>query len=214
MSLEFTPSTVLENTSPVVTAVPISMAGWFNSDSVANTNSCIVSVGGDNGSERHEWELSRNRDDLYALTADAGGFSLATTTGGFLVDTWNHGCAVFAANNDRRAYLNGGNKGTESTARTPNPAYIDRNRIAQRRLDDWPWDGELAEVGIWNIALTDDDVYSLSRGFSPLLIKPDNLVLYFPMIRGVYKDLVAGLTFTKAGAGVTVSPHCRVLYPR
>ena len=41
--------------------------------------------------------------------------------------------------------------------------------------------GRLAEIAIWNAALTDDEVLSLSKGVSPLRVDPQNLVAYWPL---------------------------------
>jgi hypothetical protein len=66
-------------------------------------------------------------------------------------------------------------------------------------------DGLLAEVAIWNAALSDEEVASLAAGFSPLLVKPENLVVYVPLVRTI-QDVVGGLGFTATGTVVAEHP--------
>ena len=54
------------------------------------------------------------------------------------------------------------------------------------------WNGKIAEVAIWNTALGSVDIQALNRGISPLCIRSNNLVSYWP-IKGAYSpelDLV------------------------
>ena len=71
------------------------------------------------------------------------------------------------------------------------------------------FDGSIAEAAIWNAALTDDEILSLAKGFTPDQIRPQNLVFYAPLIREL-QDLRGGLTITNNN-GATVSNHPRVI---
>jgi hypothetical protein len=68
--------------------------------------------------------------------------------------------------------------------------------------------GSLAEVGIWNAALTAAEVLSLARGMSPSLIRPQSLTIYAPLVRDLI-DKKSGLTITNNN-GSTVSNHTRI----
>jgi hypothetical protein len=65
---------------------------------------------------------------------------------------------------------------------------------------------------MWNVALTDADAAMLALGFSPLLIKPEGLVSYIPLLTTSYRDFTSGIALTASGAGVVVYSHPRVLY--
>jgi hypothetical protein len=67
----------------------------------------------------------------------------------------------------------------------------------------------LAEVGLWNVALTDGEVAALAKAMSPRMIRPQSLVLYLPLIRDVFD--YKGRVFVTTGT--TVAPHPRVYYP-
>lgn len=47
--------------------------------------------------------------------------------------------------------------------------------------DGNPHDGLLCEIAIWDVALNDSELHALSRGVSPLLIRPANLKGYWPI---------------------------------
>lgn len=215
MARDFTPSIAL-NASPLATVVPISMAAWFYADIVTGART-IFGLGGNSTSARHEWTILNVGTAFWALTqAGPSGNVQAISTAVLSASTWYHGCGVFAANNDRRAYINGGNKVTETSSVTPGAVNIHRSTIGQRpsNLDDQPFDGKIAEIGVWNIALTDADVAILAKGYSPLLVRPEYLLDYIPLIRTEDRGVVAGSAFTSSGAGsLAVGTHPRVFYP-
>ena len=69
------------------------------------------------------------------------------------------------------------------------------------------WDGPVAEIGIWTSALSAADFAALHKGVSPLLIQPQSLAIYIPMI-GKYSpeiDIVGGLSGTITGTIATLS---------
>ena len=43
-------------------------------------------------------------------------------------------------------------------------------------------DGDLAEAAMWDVALTDAQVTMLGLGFCPLLVAPEGLVAYWPLL--------------------------------
>lgn len=202
----------LELGSAVLTGVPISIAAWFNSDSTA-LNQGIASVWA-SGSSTNFFTLEASGgvggDPVRATTSAGGTTGAAATSAGYTANAWHHACGVFSAINARAAYLNGGSKGTETTSATP--ASINRTGIGQRRGATF-FSGMVAEVGIWNAALTDDDALALARGASPLMVQPAALVGYWPLI-GRYSPEIDlrqgnGMTLT----GTAAADHPRVIMP-
>lgn len=45
------------------------------------------------------------------------------------------------------------------------------------------WVGQMCRFALWDVALTDDEVTSFRKGFSPTKIRPQSLKVYYPMIR-------------------------------
>ena len=70
------------------------------------------------------------------------------------------------------------------------------------------WAGDLAEVGVWNVALTADEIASLGKGVSCDQVRPQSLVFYAPLVRNI-ADIARGITLTNVNTA-TVAVHPRV----
>lgn len=66
----------------------------------------------------------------------------------------------------------------------------------------------IAEIGVWNVSLTGNEIMSLSRSVSCDLIRPQSLVFYAPLIRDLV-DIRGGLTLTNNN-GASVADHPRI----
>lgn len=198
--------------SAVLTGVPISMACWFNTDDLTITEEaiCIADTAADNNYFSLRLSGTAGGDPISAVTSADAGAAQADTTAGFLANAWYHGCAVFSAIDNRDVYIDGGNSGNEGTGRTP--AGLDNTAIGAlvRTGVAVPMSGRIAEVGIWNIALTAAEIAVLAAGYSPLLVRPQNLVFYAPLIRELL-DVVGGVALVNNGS--TVGDHCPIRNP-
>lgn len=201
----------LEIDSAPVTAVPLTMAAWFYTD--VDSASQEIAYLADLSATDQAFRLSLVSGARLRAAVYAGSLPYAESTGTFSTNTWTHACGVFAAADDRAAFLNGGNKGTNSTSATP--TGIDRLSVA-RAGDFTPgnyFSGAVAELAIWNAALSDAEVAILGADrYSPLLVRPQNLVVYLPLVRDNDEDLIGGLSLT-AYNSPTVMAHPRILYP-
>jgi len=70
------------------------------------------------------------------------------------------------------------------------------------------FNGRIAEVGIWNAALTQPEIASLAKGMTCDKVRPQSLVFYAPLVRNLI-DAKGGLTITNNN-GATVADHPRV----
>jgi hypothetical protein len=120
---------------------------------------------------------------------------------------------VFSATNSRIAYWNATAGATNTTNITGLTAF---NRIAVGCTFSGVnnsgigslFPGDIAEVGIWNAALTAAEIASLAKGMTCDKIRPQNLVFYAPLVRDLI-DQKRGLTITNNN-GTIVSNHPRV----
>jgi hypothetical protein len=71
---------------------------------------------------------------------------------------------------------------------------------------DQPFNGRLAEVAVWDVALNADEITALARGYRPSLIRPDKLLWYIPLVREI-QDVRSGLTITNAATAVAIHPR-------
>ena len=70
------------------------------------------------------------------------------------------------------------------------------------------YNGQAAEVGIWNVALTAAEIASLAKGMTCDKVRPQSLVFYAPLVRDLI-DYKGGLTITNNNTA-TVANHPRV----
>lgn len=68
----------------------------------------------------------------------------------------------------------------------------------------------LSDVAIWTVSLTDNEVSSLEKGFSPRRVRPSALIVHVPLVRNI-QDVKRGLLPITA-QGVTPALHPRY-YP-
>ena len=195
--------------STPVTAVPLTIACWMNKPAT-NTAGVIVGTFRNTGSDWYGFYLyASSTAKVNASAANNNVFAEAQSTTSYSANTWHHVCGVYSSNTSRTIYLDGAGSATNTTSLTP--TLIDIVSIAAARksgfVDNY-LNGSLAEVAIWNAALTEPEVKSLSAGMSPKLVRPQSLVLYVPLIRSP-QDQKAALAFTTQGSP-TVASHPRV----
>jgi hypothetical protein len=172
----------LQVDSTPITAQPLSISCWVRPDSAAPGNDQVAVFIGDKDAADNYWFLGMKAATGEAIyNARSGGAAQAESSTTMGANVWSHLCSVEAANNDRAVFLNGAGKGTDATVVVP--AGADRVSVGQAG-DSTPsllWDGEVAHVAIWDVALSDGEVASLAAGVSPLQISSDNLVGYWPI---------------------------------
>lgn len=214
-------SNFLRAASAVATAAPLTMACWaktsltgtaqgvagiYNSASAANRNLFRLSLG--------------NTNAATAVTADGSTSNNATSSTTISANTWFHICGVFASATSRAVYLNGGGKGTDVVSTVP--SGLNRTSIGLQNDNatvNLPFaaagTGDIAELVVWNIALSDTDVAALANGTHPFLVHPEAIVGYWPLIgNNSPENNWLSNTATMAVQGtLTASPHTRIFMP-
>ena len=200
-------SQYLSTASAPATTTPLTLACWFRPTNVADTR-YVLSLGAATANGAHSIYQSVN--NLYAVSTDTSSNQSAISISG-LSNTWIHVCAVFSANNNRQIYANG-TAGTANTS-TRNPANIAAFRIGSVFYNGaigYYANANIAEVGIWNAALTAAEIAPLAKGMTCDKVRPESLVFYAPLVRDLI-DQKGGLTITNNNAA-TVAAHPRI-YP-
>ena len=211
MAYDFNGTTqYLSVSSAPITALPFTMAAWFNSDSVV-AGQVILSL--DNGATAFQGYrlLAAGTVAGDPLRADTGGafpnVSLDSSIG-YTANTWNHAAGVFTQPSVSVS-LNGSVNSTTSNFTTF--PTVNRFNIGIRLSSGIPGlylDGRTAEVGIWNAALTAAEIASLAKGMTCDKVRPQSLVFYAPLVRDL-QDVKGGLAITNNN-GATVAAHPRV----
>lgn len=204
-------SQYLTISSVPVAAAPLTMCCWFNPTTV-NTTMTLMYIG--NAANTHRFFMSiRGTDALKAIqlsVLESGvGSTLTTSTIAASANTWQHAAAVITSTTSRTIYLNAGNSATTTSAALA-PQNVDVFSIGARQATTFGqlMNGSIADVGVWDAALTVDEINSLYRGAACNQVRPQNLRFYAPLIRDLI-DIKGGRTITNNNTA-TVSNHPRV----
>ena len=194
------------------------MACWFNAENITDTHK-IMEVSNTSTPQADFWFMTAAGDvagdPLRGNIRSGGGTARAVdTTSGFTANTWHHACYVATNATNRTVYLDGGGAGNDSNS-SVFPTGTDVTLIGRREYIAGPasyFSGNIAEAAIWNAALSAAEVGVLAAGYSPLFVRPQSLVAYWPLIRDTDDDIVGGYSMTPVNSP-TVAAHPRVLYP-
>lgn len=173
----------LERTAAVRSNTPVTLAGWMKIGALPTTSPFNLITIGVNGS-------TDNRQTLQIRASAQGNFAaaLSRTASSAVADTtavpatgaWVHAAAVFATTSDRRVFLDGRWKGTDTAAR--DPVGENRCRIGINLDGSDPVGGRLAEFAVWGVALTDLEVAQLAvPGTQPDTVNTNNVSAYWPL---------------------------------
>jgi hypothetical protein len=164
---------------------------WWSGDSASNNvNQRKMSLRGSAAGLRYEVE-----DALGTPGAEAD-VDLVYSTG-----VWYPCGAVEAADDSRQSFF-GGLASVVDT--TPSLNVTGANRTSLGRLDDSgpsnTLEGAIGHCAVWDAALTEGEMLSMHAGLSPLRVRRDALVAYWPLQgRSPEIDLVQGNNLTLIG---------------
>jgi len=190
--------------SAPVTAAPFTVSTWLQIDNTTG-DKAIVCL--ETGNDAQRWVLYVSGATIYWFVNQS---SFTQASGGTVTaNTWTHAAVVESAANSRVVYRNG----TAGTANTTSlsPANVDELNIGVDRANSILYSklsGQIADVGIWNVALTAAEIASLAKGVSCRLIRPQSLVFYAPLVRDLV-DVRGGRTITNNNTA-TVADHPRI----
>lgn len=190
---------------------------WFYALDITAAGTLVSIVDKGVGTRRIAlWVRGDNSGDPLQLLVSYSGSSQPATTTGYSADTWHHGCAVSRSATDKSVFLDGGGEGTDATSTASSMPGLDRTAVGYLS-DSSPsqyMDGRVAEVGIWDVALIDAEVAMLAAGAAPLMVRPESLVTYLPLIRDDDTDIM-GVTgaYTELVTPTIATHPPGIIYP-
>lgn len=198
------------NTTGIVDTEPFTFACWAYPTTDIGTVRTLISVGNPAGAGFFRIGLTTTGPSAFIQKqADGGTNEFQNATGTVSINNWYHVAGIFTSGASRTVYRDGVNNvtgvvsiGTTTTDGTS--IGVQAGNIGTPRH----MNGRIAEVGIWNVALTADEIVALAKGFSPKRIRTRSLIFYVPLIRNVYDAKGLPLTTT----GTVVADHPRVFY--
>lgn len=204
-------SQYLYGNSAPVTGAPLTIACWFQRASTG-ANSICVSLGQTATGATNLYNLLLPPTGGIAFLSNASGSTVTainSSSGLYPLNTWTHAAGVLASMSSRSVFINGASVGSTTTAATA-PTGINSIYIGAR----WAagignyFPGRLADVGVWNVALTAGEIATLAKGVSASLVRPQSLVFHAPLVRDLL-DERGGLAITNNN-GASVVEHPRI----
>lgn len=201
-------------TAPPITAAPLTFAAWFNKTGTGTSKYLGGIADKDTNNHHFNFNIS-TANKVQATCNDGSGAVSAVTSTTITAATWMHAAAVFTSSTSRTAYLNGGGSGSETTSRTPSAAALDNMCIGCVHLAAGyfgPFDGLIAEWGLWNVDLDAAEIAALAAGVCPLLVRPTSLVAYYPLIGNNSPETDVRSAYAMTVTGATAAAHPRIYY--
>ncbi len=204
---------MLSSANAIVTAAPFTICAWFRSDDDVDD---FQTIGGltQAGVDQHFWKvrLRPATPKLEVGIEELASSSMTTITSAPGAGNWAHVAFVEASSTDHRLFLNGGSKATDPTAVVP--AGIDTTQIGV--LDNGSpadkFSGDIGHYAMWNVALSDSEVATLAQGVSPLRVRRDSLIGYWPCNGHSPEFNVMGTGTNMTVTGTTVSEEPPVYF--
>lgn len=153
----------------------------------------------------------------FATIATSASFGAGSATGGSSVlGQWNHHGLIVSPTNFVTAYCNGVAGAGGSASLPPINSVTFGAPVSPNGSSTYAYtNGAIAEAAIWNDALSAADFASLATGVSPLLVRPDALVAYWPLLGydSPASDRIGRKVLSPVN-GPTVTAHPRIFYPK
>lgn len=142
-------------------SMPVTIMCWARPNTTLAGNGSAVSVV--NGDLSQYCTLSfRTTSDatrVWALTRTAGPtFAQAATSTSYAPAAWNHVAGVFTSSTSRAAFLNGGNKGTDTTSNNPG-GFVNGYVGTLNNVSSF-FPGSVDDVRVYTRALSDAEVFA------------------------------------------------------
>ncbi len=175
----------LSNETSLNPGFPVSMACWFYCDTLTvDAYQWLIALLGNSDNDYVAMYVFSNAGTIQTDSYDGTANQPLANIGGVTAGAWFHAAAVYSSGTSAAIYLNASKAtGTSAGASAPlsSRAEIARGGPVYGAGAN-QFDGRIAEAGVWNVALTDDDVASLAKGFSPMLVRPEGLQNYWDLM--------------------------------
>lgn len=204
-----------EGGSPSWAAIPVSMHCWVkpvDADSSMQVLGCY-----NTGQGVHQTTLGVNSQfNAFSANFRHGQFGVTTITSAndaVTFGSWNGVGGKISAAGAMELFVNGASEGTGTNTNTFTRDIISIGRHGDSSPSAY-LDGDEGESAIWNIDLTAAEFAMLGLGYSPLFIRPANLVFYSPQVNGSGDaiDRIGGVSLTENNT-IPAADHPRVIMP-
>ena len=196
----------------LITTFPITISAWAKTNAVGAAQVIAGIFNSASG-------LDRNCILLYQRTT--GGISTLigsatannqSDTGAAVVTagTWYHACGTATSATSYSSFLNGASKNTNTVSTSPTGINRVSIGLEDASTGGAPFNGSIAEVGIWNVVLADAEIDLLAKGIKPTQLRPDKLIFYFPLISDNVTVVGNNAPVSLVGS-LSTADHCKIL---
>jgi hypothetical protein len=207
-------SNYLTGDPPGANGRPFTFAAWAKvTDSTPSSRLTIINRNSDDSSQSYYFLGLSTSGKVEAQIIDFNNHALtATSTSTVSAGTWFHAAATFPNSGDVTVYLNGGSSNSVSGR------FDGFNSIVNfgigifphgvTRAEPFENSGAIAEVAMWGVILSNNELSMHAAGTPALYIQPQNLLGYWPLIgnRSVEPNLVGPEIMTMSGT-LTEAAH-------
>jgi len=202
-------SQYLQVISTPVTVAPFTASLWVKPDATGITHGLIYI--GESASSSNYWVTLINTNDTVSFIARNTTARFATSGNTVTTNEWNHVLSECVSSTNRTIVVNGGTPVQNTLSATPTTNSLGIGAQTRSTPNNFA-SGAIAEVGIWDVALDDEEKAALASGMSPRLIRPASLVFYAPLYNEEDADFVGGLSLTPT-ASPTTAAHYPIISP-
>jgi hypothetical protein len=174
-SFNGTTDKIVVGTIGMPTTTPVTIAAWAFITTGSRTNPIFFSSTNQTGSAALQVssanKVALDKQDLLNLVTSSG--TVSTNTWTFVAGTFDNG-----GTNVATAYIN-----STATTNTPGAQTLVNTPMALGfdSPDGLYFAGDLADVAVWNVALTQTEISALSQGIRPYQIRPSALIGGWPL---------------------------------
>ena len=196
---------------------PISVSCWFRPDRITGA-AMVFWVQRDAGAAGSDGLIYAPAGDNVQTNSNSGAAAGLSPTGVFL-DVWQHGGGSFETAS-RYGVLNG-IRGAPDTTSSPMGGSQVVTDFCQVLTSNNEVEGSMAEFAMWSAVLDVKDWALLGAGYSPLFVRPRDLVVYYPLSfralpypagsAGRHRNLA---TLESIGLPFSEGDHPRIIYPK
>jgi hypothetical protein len=199
-------SQYIEGGAAAVTDEPVTFSALVYPKS-PTANGIVMSIGTASATDR--WQLNHASGQVQAWTVTTVTSATANAASTYTNDVWSQFGGIVSTDSSRQAFLNGVG-GTANTTTLAIAQTLARTVIGARMAISYGTfaSARIAEVAVWNVALTGAEMASLSKGFKPTRIRPQSLKFYAPLLRNL-QDLQTAMSLTNNNTATVVN-HPRV----
>lgn len=149
--------------------------------------------------------LNNGRFSVQVISTTSNRISVYTTSN-LALSTWYVLTATYSGSSTAagvKLYINGAieTNVVQFDSLTTSALNAATPMIGSRNAANAWWNGQIQNLGLWDVELTTEECASLGRGFSPPSVRPQSLLAHTPLIRDIIDVRGNALTGTSTSVG-------------